>query len=205
MTPLPGLRERKKQRTRDAIVRSAMALFNERGYDATTIADIAEAADIAPRTFFAYFPSKEAVVFHEFDDVHERFAARLRERPTSETVFDALRAWVADWLATGDALMDTDRSRRHLVDSTPALQACDRANLAQFEELIAEGVAADLGEPVDSLRTRLVSAAAVAALHALRDYDEGGDPDPDRALAVIDEAVAFLQGGLDALRRRPAD
>src|SRR3712207_9530792 len=66
MTPA-GLRERKKQRTREAIVRKAMALFRRRGYEATTIADIAAAADIAPRTFFAYFATKEAVVSHDFD------------------------------------------------------------------------------------------------------------------------------------------
>lgn len=92
----PGLRERKKQQTREAIVRSAMELFAERGFDATTIADIAAAADIAPRTFFGYFPSKEAVVFHDFDDLFEDFSARLRDRAPGETAFAALRAWIVD-------------------------------------------------------------------------------------------------------------
>jgi AcrR family transcriptional regulator len=200
---VPGLRERKKQRTRDAIVREAMALFRERGFDATTVADIAEAADIAPRTFFAYFETKEAVVFHDFDEVADRFAERLRDRAEGETTFDALRAWVLEWLDDRDLLGSEERKRHKLVRDTPALQAREHANRARFEALIAEGVAKDLGVPADGLRPRMVSAAAVAALTTLGDLDEDETHDPDRAVALVDEALTFLEAGLQELRRRP--
>src|SRR3712207_9477609 len=111
-----GLRERKKQRTREAIVGAAMRLFAERGYDATTITDIAASADIAPRTFFAYFPSKEAVVFHEFDEVDARFAQHLRSRREGESVFHALRSRVAESLAQRDLMaVEAMRDRKCVV------------------------------------------------------------------------------------------
>jgi AcrR family transcriptional regulator len=199
--PVPGgLRERKKQRTREAIVRKALALFRKRGFEATTIADIAAAADIAPRTFFAYFETKEAVVFHDFDAVLERFAARLRTRAEGETTFDALRSWVEEWLGEDDLLGPQHEARRELVRSTPALAARERANQAAFGELIAASVAEELAVPADSLRPRLVAAAAVAALTAVDHHETAATGDP---LAVLDEALAFLEGGLDVLRRRP--
>jgi AcrR family transcriptional regulator len=79
-----GLRERKKEQTRRSIEEAAFRLFDDRGYAATTVADIAEAADIAPRTFFSYFPSKEAVVFGDFDEVFGTLEARMRDRAEGE-------------------------------------------------------------------------------------------------------------------------
>jgi AcrR family transcriptional regulator len=196
-----GLRERKKQRTRDTVVRKAMALFRRRGFEATTIADIAAAADIAPRTFFAYFETKEAVVFHDFDAVRERFATRLRARGDDETTFDALRAWVLEWLEEDDVPGAAQAARRELIRRTPALAARERANQAAFAELIAESVAGELGVTPGALRPRMVAAAAVAALTAL-DHDD--TPEFDPPIAVVDEALAFLQGGLDVLRGRPS-
>jgi AcrR family transcriptional regulator len=198
----PGLRERKKQQTRDAIVRCAMRLFDERGFDATTIADIAEAADIAPRTFFGYFPSKEAVVFFDFDEMLEEFGARLRGRPEGESAFDALRGWIVELIRRADEAGDDDIEpcRRRLVDATPALEAHDRANMQRMHELLTECVAQDLGVAADSLRAQMVSAASIAALESLRELHDK-DADAEHALGVMDEALVFLQGGLDALRR----
>lgn len=193
-----GLRERKKAQTRETIVRCAMELFAERGFDATTIADIAAAADIAPRTFFGYFPSKEAVVFHDFDEVHETFAARLRDRPSGTTAFEALRGWILELieLRQDDPLSECQRT---LIDETPSLDDHERANMARFQEVLAAAVAVDLGIEADSLRAGMVSAAAVAALESLRHLkdDETG---PEQVVAVMNEVLVFLQGGLDALR-----
>ena len=198
-----GLRERKKQRTRELSVRVALRLFAERGFDGTTVAEIAEAADISPRTFFGYFPAKEDVVFHDHEALMAQLAERLRGRSASEGAFDALRAWVLELDAvTGGLEREIQRDRRRLVRSTPSLAARDRANYAQLEKLLAEAVATDLGVDADSLRPHLVSAAAVAALDALARKRDAEDDvaDPAAAADVLDEALVFLQGGLDALK-----
>jgi AcrR family transcriptional regulator len=204
----PGLRERKKQRTRETIVRVAMDLFAERGFEGTTIHDIAAGAEIAPRTFFGYFPSKEAVVFHDFDAAFVAFSDRLYARPPGVTAFEAMREWLLEWIAEREGgVEEEDAARRRLVAATPALAVHERANLARFEAVLVRAVADDLGLPVESLRPHLVAAAAVAALDALgRHGEDAPKPAGERAAAVLDEALAFLQGGLDALKRRaPVD
>lgn len=193
-----GLRERKKAQTRETIVRCAMDLFAERGFDATTIADIAEAADIAPRTFFSYFPSKEDVVFHDFERMFADFQTRVRERAHGVTAFETMREWIVD-LITETEDDPLGEQRRCIITDTPSLDAHERANLSRLQEVLTEAVAVDLEIPPDTLRARMVSAAAVAALDSLRELkdDESG---PEQAIAVMDEVLVFLQGGLDALR-----
>src|SRR2546428_13563296 len=81
MNTQPGLRQRKKQRTRETIARAAHELFVERGYDATTLPDIAAAADVSTRTIFAYFPSKEDILFSDLEQMKAALAQELAERP----------------------------------------------------------------------------------------------------------------------------
>jgi AcrR family transcriptional regulator len=200
-----GLRERKKQRTREQIIEAAMGLFEERGYQATTIADIASAADVAPRTFFSYFPSKEAVVFHNVDRDLDGLASTLRDRLPGETAFDALRRWIDakfdEWMAEEDEAL----LRKQLCREDEGLANFQGGFMARIQELLLEAIADDLGEQPDALRPRLVAAAAVAALTSLDDsFDEKAEQRVPgakaEALAVLDNALLFLRAGLDALQ-----
>lgn len=184
-------------------MREALALFRKRGYDGTTVADIADAAEIAPRTFFAYFDTKEAVVFHDLAEVLGSLRARLEDRGPDETTFDAFRDWIADWLAREDALSRAERSRRKLIRTTPALRAQEELNRGRFQDLLADSVARDLGLPPGSVQPRLVGAAAAAALAVLDDSEQAEAGDAGAAMAIVDEALAFLGAGLRELRRRP--
>jgi AcrR family transcriptional regulator len=203
-----GLRERKKQQTREAIHRAAMKLFAERGFDATTIADIAAAADISPRTFFSYFPSKEEAVFAKFEPAFESFDRAMRERPPGTDALVAMREWILGMATefTGD--IEAAKLEARLRRESPAVAACDLRHMRQFERRLAEAVGEDLGEPADALRPRLVAAAAVAALQASSDNaDTILESDTRQAeqliadpAAFIDDALRFLEGGLAALR-----
>jgi AcrR family transcriptional regulator len=202
-----GLRERKKQRTREQIIEAAMGLFSERGYQATTIADIAAAADVAPRTFFSYFPSKEAVVFHNVDRDLDGLAATLRDRLPGETAFDALRRWIDAMFEEWTAEEQETILRKRLCGEHEGLANFEGGVMARINELLLEAIANDLGESQDALRPRLVAAAAMAALTSLEGKDDeqskpGMPVDKAEALAVLDDAMLFLRGGIDALQHR---
>src|SRR5882757_4529997 len=96
MTVQSGLRQRKKQRTRETIARAARELFAERGYHATTLPDIAEAADVSTRTIFAYFPSKEDFLFADFPLMKDALAQALAERPEGEEALETVRTFILD-------------------------------------------------------------------------------------------------------------
>ena len=202
-----GLRERKKQQTRQAIHEAAMRLFAERGYDATTIADIAAAADISPRTFFSYFSAKEEVVFQKFEMAIEEFTRALRERPEGTTALEAMRAWIVREAHKYTPPAANVRLERELRRESPAVAACELRHREQYERLLEEAVADDLGEPVGALRPRMVAAAAIAALtaagdaaHAVLEQGEAAPPPTADPMAFLDDALTFLDAGLAALR-----
>jgi AcrR family transcriptional regulator len=193
-----GLRERKKQRTREAIVNAAFALFEERGFEGTTIADIAARADIAPRTFFSYFPSKDDVVFHDFEERYAMVASWFRDREPGTNAVDALRAGIAGTFGQlGDEDLREKRCRHRLVRDNDSLAAHSDHLKGKFVELLAEAVAEDLGDAPGDLRPRLVAAATVAALGVIEDMPEG---DTEQPVETIESLLVFLRGGLAALQ-----
>jgi AcrR family transcriptional regulator len=198
-----GLRERKKQRTRERIVEAAFALFAERGFDGTTIADIAEAAEIAPRTFFSYFPSKDDVVFHDFEDAYGTIASWLENREPGANTIDALQAGIATGLKDlGKDDKGQDLLRKRLVRENESLLAHSQYLKGKLGELIGDSVAEDLGEAPTDLRPRLVGAAFVAAIGLTEDMK---DDELHHSAETVDSLLAFLRGGLAALQDQGRD
>jgi AcrR family transcriptional regulator len=124
---MTGLRERKKVRTRRALIEAALRLFDEKGYEETTLAEIAAEADISTRTFFSYFDSKEDVIFFDCAARLQRAQRLLAERRPGEQLADLLSRMVADSLefTIGDTDLDLSLNplRTRLIMAAPALQA----------------------------------------------------------------------------------
>ena len=193
----PGLRERKKQKTRETIINVALELFAKKGYEHTTIAEIAEAAEVSPRTIFAYFPSKEDILFCEMPEVHARFAQALRDRPVGVTTLDVVRDLFMSTLEP-----DPNRLlRKRIIGSDETLHASMHARFAPFEELLVESIATDLDADPDDIRPRIVAAAFIAAFRAA--HDPAAEAfSPEHAMALMDDVLTFLRGGLEAFRSR---
>ena len=205
-----GLRERKKQRTRETILRVASELFTERGFAGTTIRDIADAAEVSPRTVSAYFPVKEELVFHDHEAVFGQLQQRLENRREDETAISALRAWIGDVLGamSRDIDLDSMRCRRELIESDPALRTYERGLQERFERIIAEAVADDLGLPGDHLIPHMVAAATMAALDALgREVKAAVEAAPaeimPQMVGLVDQAMVFIGAGVEALGDQP--
>ncbi|MEU1196861.1 TetR family transcriptional regulator [Streptomyces sp. NPDC005813] len=154
--PRPGLRERKKQRTRDALLRAALELFTTQGYEQTTVDEIADAVDVSQRTFFRYFAGKEDVALFVQRLAESHFLAAVRERPPHEAPLEALRRAVLEsWDTIGEAIEAVIPIELHmrtfqLIESTPALLAAHLRRSAEMEEEIAGVIAEREGLDVDA-------------------------------------------------------
>jgi AcrR family transcriptional regulator len=174
-----GLRERKKLRTRKTIERVALELFSKRGFYATTLAEIAEAAEVAPSTLYAYFPQKEDILFSLNDRIRESARRRIVERPQSEPLVEALRAWISTELAEiAGSDSELTRKRRAIIDGDDTLFVQERLRTALLEDVFAEAFAQDLGEESEDLRSRLMAAVTVSGLRTIwfwwyRQHEEG--------------------------------
>jgi len=163
--PPVGLRERKKQRTRQAIVEAATRLFAERGYAETTLAEVADEAEVALSTIFNYFPGKPDIVFALMDALIESAQARVVERPKGESATDAVLAWVGEVLPELERpYTEAIRRSQEIIASDPDLVAAERLRSALLEDELALGFARDLGEDPPGVRSRMMAAIALGGM-----------------------------------------
>ncbi|HMO00956.1 MAG TPA: TetR/AcrR family transcriptional regulator [Miltoncostaeaceae bacterium] len=201
-----GLRERKKRQTREAIAAAALDLFARQGYAATTIAQIAAAADVSPRTVFGYFASKEELIFLDQAEWFGRLETRITGRPDHETAPEALRAWMEEMLGEWAGRETEMRVRGSVIAADEGLCALKARNKERVWELLADAIAKDLGRPPDALEPRMAAAATTAILETLDRYGQEACPPADlqawraEALAAVDRAVVFIAAGIRALR-----
>ena len=187
-----GLRERKKQQTRETITRAALRLFAERGYDETTLADIANAADVAPRTFFGYFETKEDVFLGPGDARLEHLARAIHDRDPGEPILAAvrrelLRARAASVEKTAPELADL---LRH-----PAIANRLRERWNRWEDLLAEAIAADVGARPEDPEPRVVAAALTGAIRVAA---AAMDEQPHRRDEIAERVFDLLAWGLSS-------
>jgi AcrR family transcriptional regulator len=157
-------RGRKRVATHASISEAAWRLFDERGFAAVTVAEIAAAADVAVGTLFNYFPSKEAIFFDRAGDLADGLRAAVADRPAGEPAAAAFRRWNDAALHALAAPAGAARLRRffELVDTSPSLQGHERALRAGYGRVLADVLAAD-GSPGDP--TPALLAGQLVALH----------------------------------------
>ncbi|MFB6526677.1 MULTISPECIES: TetR/AcrR family transcriptional regulator [unclassified Streptomyces] len=200
----PGLRERKKARTRQALSDAAVALFLERGFDAVSVAEVAAAAEVSKPTLFRYFPAKEDLVLHRFAD-HEDESARVvaAGRRAGTAPLDALSAHLLDGLARRDpvtGLCDHPSVLAYLrlLYGTPALVGRLHAYRVRSEEALAEALAA--GTEGDPLLARLAAGQIVTVLRVLAEENTARIAAGETAGEVAADAVAAAGVAFRALR-----
>jgi AcrR family transcriptional regulator len=204
-TPSLGLRERKKERTRQRIVEAARGLFSERGYRATTVAVIAAGAETSVPTLFKYFATKEDIFFSHIAARHASWTQKVQDRPATQDTIEALIKWMVDDLPKIVASdPDWDAAYRRILKENPELQEARQKHIQRNQGLLAIEISRDLGEPAQSLRPQLLAATTLAALDtAWRAARSEPAVTPENPLNPIDYARAFLRAGHDALLQLP--
>jgi AcrR family transcriptional regulator len=201
VAPAPGRRERKVAATRRTILDCARSLFEAQGYGETTVEQIAAAADVAPRTFFRYFPTKESLLFANFDDVRRSMLHELQSRPVDEdplrSVIHALRSMAADIEARRDDVVWGFRMcAEQNVDGVYERTMLKEDTNAQLAGFIAQRLGVDVDEDPRPLTWAM---AIMGVFTAAMKFSNGEHAKvrPGGTVALLDE---LLLGTADALR-----
>jgi len=204
MSQTPGLRERKKQRTRELIAETARRLFLEHGFDRVTVAQVARKAEVAEQTVFNYFPSKEELFYFRMESFEDQLLDAIRERDAGETILAAFRRFVLaprGALAARDAEMLEAITR--VITESPALLAHERQVTERYTRSLAELIAAETGARAGNVEPWVVANALMGVHRALIDHVRertlAGAAPKDVARSVRaqgERALARLQDGL---------
>jgi AcrR family transcriptional regulator len=204
--------ERRKRRTRQAIQKAALELFAERGYRETTINDIAERAEVAPRTVTVHFPAKDELLLDAEPFTLDSLSERLSARRPHESALDALRDWMATTMTEAEAnasgldgrFWERRALRAHIINTEPELRGRARASYYPFERVLAEAIGEDLGQPGNSLIPRVAALSAVAGLRELYESDEAhalaAPPSAAELRDLVDKVIRFARAGIEGAR-----
>lgn len=194
--PVPALPPARPGRpavtSRAELERRALELFTARGFDATTVDDVAAAAGIGRRTFFRYFASKNDAVWGDFDHGLADLRAQLAGADPQQPLLEALREAVLAFNRFDPAEVPWHRERMALILTVPALQAHSTLRYAAWREVVADFAARRLGEPSHALLPQLVAHLCLgAALTAYEQWlaDPGAELEP-----LLDQALGGLAG-----------
>lgn len=197
------LREQKKAQTREAIIAAAFDLFETRGFEQTTVDQIAEVAGVSRRTFFRYFGTKEAVVFPDRHQRFPRFQALLAEAHPGEPPFArvkrALLALAGDYMSARAQV----RARRRIVDTSPALQAYDLELDREWEATITRALLPKPARKDDRRRAALIAGTLMGGIRASLEIWFSGQCRGD-LVALGHEAFALLERGVIAAAEQEA-
>ncbi|MFE7564848.1 TetR family transcriptional regulator [Kitasatospora sp. NPDC057500] len=191
----PGLRARKKQRTRDALIEAAHRLFLGQGFARTTVDEIAAAVDVSQRTFFRYFANKDEVALAVLAEAEDHFIQQLRTRPAEETPLQALRAAIVDaWRDrggrdTGPSSVTAALELIRMIEETPTLLAAHLRRVTEQEHVLIRIIAEREGvDPAEDLRPAVLAAVFAGVLrtaHLSWSADQE-DTGPEGMVALID-------------------
>ena len=191
-----GLRERKKARTRAAIRQHALRLFREQGYSATTVEQIAEAAEVSPATFFRYFPTKEDVVLQ--DDFDIVTLAALEAQPLELSPIAAFRAAAtAAWKQMSPEDADRFGETSKLTLAVPEIRARALDELIRTTGEISSAIAARTGRSADDFAVRNLAGAIIGVIMtATMPWHADSNADIRAMFEQIDAGLAHLEAGL---------
>lgn len=192
-TPSPNRRSRKKSKTHAALVQAGAELFASRGFDETTTLDIAERADVSQRTLFRHFPSKEAVLYGDMDEVLFALRDSLAARPPDEPVLTVVHRAVTSLAENFEKHRERRLLQARLAASYPSVSAYSRATVQLgWEREIIAATAARLGvDPLVDPRPEIIAGATMSAVRvATRQWTmSGGNAD---YMKLISTAVASV-------------